>query len=869
MPQIKLKKYQEKTLDVLGSYLERARINEPKIAYESVLKDKLELEQFRPYQSLPAIGKEGVPYICLRLPTGGGKTLLSAYTIQLAAASYIERDYPVTLWFVPSDAIKVQTLETLKNSRNANRMALDKAFDGRFQVFDIDDYEHIRPQDFKDKACVIVSTFQSFRVEDTGIRKVYAHNENLEPHFSKIPDHVNELERFNEGDHKGQLKYSFANLLAFHKPLVIVDEAHNAKSPLSVEMFNRINPSCVIEYTATPAENSNVLYSVSAAELKAEQMIKLPIMLSEHKTWQQAVSASVLEREKLEDIAKKDKDYIRPIVLFQAESKGNDVTVDVLLEELVENNNIEREKIAIATGEQKELDSIDLFDQECSIEYVITIQALKEGWDCSFAYILCSVANTRSLTAVEQLLGRVLRMPYAKLRSQEELNRAYAHVSSRSWVNAQNKLYERLVSMGFEEEEAKEFTYQIPMSGVDKEQPEKEFSVTLSEKPDLTGLDLAEQATVEVEEQENGEVILKVKGTMNDDVIQKISKKVKKKKDRDQFHLAANIQKKHQEASLTPAQKGIVFSLPQLALRFEDGLELAEPETCLYAHGWDLLNYSAQLSKEEFSVDDDAKHFMADIEGKRVVIKYADSNQQLSLEGIDTPWTELELGRWLDKRLKQPDVKQVDMLEYLRRALDFLVNRKDLDMPKLVQGKFILEKVLRDKIIEFRRDATKKGFQQCLFSNESIVDIDISAFSFTFDPTQYPANRLYEGQYRFSKHYYPRVADMNTEEANFAFALDKNPLIEFWVRNIERNANYAFWLPTSSDKFYPDFVAKLKDGRLLVAEYKGGHLLTNDDTKEKKNVGELWATRSNNVFLLASENLNDKDFFDQINDAIS
>ena len=93
---------------------------------------------------------------------------------------------------------------------------------------------------------------------------------------------------------------------------MIVDEAHNAKSGLSFEMFSRINPSCMVEYTATPADNSNVLYSVSAAELKAEQMIKLPIMLSEHRTWEQAVSASVLEREKLDDLAKKDKDYIHP-----------------------------------------------------------------------------------------------------------------------------------------------------------------------------------------------------------------------------------------------------------------------------------------------------------------------------------------------------------------------------------------------------------------------------------------------------------------------------------------------------------------------------------------------------------------------------
>lgn len=866
MADIRLKNYQAKTLDVLKAYLEQARYSDAKTAYDTVLKEKLEMEHFRPYQPLPAKGEADVPYVCLRLPTGGGKTLLSAYTVQLAAESYIERDYPVTLWFVPSDAIKVQTLETLKNPRNANRIALDKAFEGRFQVYDIEDFEQIRPQDLRDRACVIVSTFQSFRVEDTGIRKVYAHNENLEPHFTKIPNHAEGLERFENGEHKGKLKFSLANLLAYHRPLVIVDEAHNAKSGLSFEMFSRINPSCMVEYTATPADNSNVLYSVSAAELKAEQMIKLPIMLSEHKTWQMAVAESVLEREKLNKLAEKDKDYIRPIVLFQAESANNDVTVEVLLEELTENNNVPREKIAIATGEQKELDSINLFDPNCPIEYVITIQALKEGWDCPFAYILCSVANTRSPTAIEQLLGRVLRMPYAKLRSQEELNRAYAHVSSKTWINSQNKLYERLVSMGFEEEEAKEFTYQYPMSGMSDVPQEQSFTVTLSAVPDLSKLDLAEKATVEIEEQETGEVTLRVKGYVTDDVITKISKTITGK-DKKEFELAANIQKTRQEANLTPAQKGVSFSLPQLALRFDDGLELAEPETCLYAAGWDLLEYPAQLTQQEFSVTDDAKHYIADIEGRKVKIDIANRDQQLSLEGIDTPWTELELSRWLDKRLKQPDVKQADLLEFLRRMIDYLLKRSDLDMPKLVQGKFLLEKVIRDKIAEYRVKATQQGFQQCLFSKDAIADIDIGEYSFTFDPVQYPANRLYEGQYKYGKHYYPRVADMNKQEAEFAFALDKNPLVEFWVRNLERQPQHAFWLPTSSDKFYPDFVAKLKDGRLLVIEYKGAHLLTNDDTKEKTNVGKLWADKSGHVFLLASDGLNG-DFFDQINNIV-
>jgi type III restriction enzyme len=122
-----------------------------------------------------------------------------------------------------------------------------------------------------------------------------------------------------------RLNFSFVNLLNFHKPLVIVDEAHNAKSDLSIEVLNRVNSACIIEYTATPAKNSNVIYSVSAAELKAEEMIKLPIILSEHNSPQSAITAAIQTRKKLEDIASKDKDYIRPIVLFQAEDKGKEM----------------------------------------------------------------------------------------------------------------------------------------------------------------------------------------------------------------------------------------------------------------------------------------------------------------------------------------------------------------------------------------------------------------------------------------------------------------------------------------------------------------------------------------------------------------
>src|SRR5699024_1270188 len=121
---------------------------------------------------------------------------------------------------------------------------------------------------------------------------------------------------------------------------VIVDEAHNARTTLTFETLQRVHPQAVIEFTATPntsrKNGSNVLFHVSAAELKAEEMIKLPIILTEHQNWQDAIRDAVITRNKLAMDAQKDEQYIRPIALFQAEAKNGEVTVDVLKEHLVE-----------------------------------------------------------------------------------------------------------------------------------------------------------------------------------------------------------------------------------------------------------------------------------------------------------------------------------------------------------------------------------------------------------------------------------------------------------------------------------------------------------------------------------------------------
>ena len=185
-------------------------------------------------------------------------------------------------------------------------------------------------------------------------------------------------------------------------------------------------------------------------------MIKLPVALAEHDTWQGAVNAAVAARAALAESAKADRGHIRPVALFQAQPKNREVTAEALKRHLIEVERVPEERIAVATGDQRELDGVDLFDPACPVEHVVTVQALKEGWDCSFAYVFCSVSRIGSATDVEQLLGRVLRMPYAERRADADLNKAYAFVHEPTFAAAAQALTDKLVAMGFEEDEAKD-----------------------------------------------------------------------------------------------------------------------------------------------------------------------------------------------------------------------------------------------------------------------------------------------------------------------------------------------------------------------------------------------------------------------------
>ena len=170
-----------------------------------------------------------------------------------------------------------------------------------------------------------------------------------------------------------------------------------------------------------------------------------------------------------------------------------------------------------------------------------------------------------------------------------------------------------------------------------------------------------------------------------------------------------------------------------------------------------------------------------------------------------------------------------------------LQTEQSVPLARLWEAKFALARWLKDSIEATQASVQARGYQQML---GAAYAPEADEFAFRFLPDRYYPDRPYSGGLSFTKHLYLQVGHMNAPEANCAHILDSMEQVEVWVRNVERDRQYSFKLPTMTDFFYPDFVANLTNGRVLVVEYKG-ELRVGDDANEKLALGKLWAARSN------------------------
>jgi len=793
---MQLKDFQLRTLTTLRDFFRACvQYKKPHFAFSEITIEKFGLSV--PY--IPAPELPDLPYVCLRLPTGGGKTLVAAYSVEIAAREYLQTDEPLIVWLVPSNAILTQTINALKNKKHPYRQALE-TIGSNVTVLDMSEALSVQPSQLNG-VTVIVSTMQAVRVEETSNRKFYDQNGSLMGHFpsSLKPQQLAKLEKHENG----APIYSLSNVLALHRPIVIVDEAHNARTDLSFTTLSRFSPSCIIEFTATPAKEghpSNVLHTVSAAELKAEGMIKLPIYLETQQDWNVAIAQSVGKRNQLESLTRAERaktgEYIRPILLLQAQPtyKGkSSITVEMVKQCLIKDNQIPEDQIKKATGEEYEIEGIDLFAEDCSVRYIITKQALREGWDCSFAYILCSVAEMNSATAVEQILGRVLRLPNVTKKENIELNHAYAYVSSLKFGETAKALQDALVNNGFEKQEAKDLIR------------------TTTNQPWLLG---------------------------NDTPL---------------FNPPAEEDESREQIKKTP------FSIPVLAVKQGKLLEQFD-ESFFMEHQIVLAKCDPYLSEEEFpkeSLDNMSVEIDISDAGRVKTNFISEVHAQAYLISADQKATKETLANWLDKSIVHKSITQDQSKIFLLGMVERLLENRRWTLSDLWREKYRLREAARKKIKEYQNQVENQAFQDFLFSTKDYQLVVTPEKCFTFHPEDYPypaINTLH--QHNFKNHYYQVIGDLKPEGEEFECArlLDTHPKVKRWIRNLDGHAKFSFWLQTSTDKFYPDFVCELTNGKFLVVEYKGEHLWSNDDSKEKKMIGEKWAELSNGKCLFIMPN---------------
>ncbi|MGX8705354.1 MAG: DEAD/DEAH box helicase, partial [bacterium] len=394
----------------------------------------------------------GVPYVCMKVPTGGGKTYIACSALKRIFDKLPAGQPRFVVWLVPSDAILTQTYAALNDAAHEYRRKLDLDFSGRVQIYSKDQLlngQNFTPDNVMNQLSVCVFSYASFRINSTSAdaRKVNQENGNLKLWADYFKD-----KRLLLADTP---ETALIQVLRQLTPLVVVDESHNAGSKLSVEMLQRLNPSFIMALTATPLKGANILSYVDARELKRENMVKLPVVVYNRNDISTVIRDAVQLRRSLEKAAEAEREhtgrYIRPIVLFQAQPniKGKENDTYNRVRQMLLDAGIPAEEIAIKTSQLDEIGKTNLLSEQCPIRFIITVNALKEGWDCPFAYILASLANKTSRVDVEQILGRVLRQPYQTKLGVPLLNNAYVLTCSNDFRQVLDNIVVGLNRAGF------------------------------------------------------------------------------------------------------------------------------------------------------------------------------------------------------------------------------------------------------------------------------------------------------------------------------------------------------------------------------------------------------------------------------------
>ena len=850
---MELKTYQKKVIADLTRYLEL--LNETK-------SDAAAFRLFWQEKSAPTLGLyqnviPGVPNLCFKVPTGGGKTFIACNAVHPIFDALPATKTKAVVWLVPSDAILTQTAKALKDTSHPYRQKIDVDFGGRVEVYtkqELLNGQNFNPTAVTEQLSVMVLSYDSFRGRGKEGLKAYQENSNLAA-FAKVlgkPD--SPIEKADE-----TALFQIINQL---NPLVIVDESHHARSELSLEMLENFNPCFVLDLTATPKKESNIISYVDAVQLKNEHMVKLPVIVYNRDSQSEVLIDAIDLRNKLEEIANteyaKTGKYIRPIALFQAQPKGKEdaTTFEKLRDKLVDAG-IPAEQIAIRTADVNELKNTDLMSPNCPIRYIITVNALKEGWDCPFAYILASLANKTSQVDVEQILGRILRLPHTSQHTQSALNMSYVLTSSNDFNNTVAHIVKGLNSAGFSDkdyrigESAKPQVPEQPAEQItlpDQQGcPEMETPLETAED-DFSGLD-GKSIGAELErrrEQAQTPEIAPKADTMLDAAaeVEKAYTDAIQQTDNDPMmdNLPWEVRDKVKSFQVNPQFREDIETLqiPQFFLKVEQSLftdgsfELLDKE--MLAEGFTLKGKAYDI---DFAAADDEIREIDVREqdgGLPKVFKMESAEQRYFKEWFNNLPPESRVRQCKDMMFNQLNkLNMVDAAElkaYINRIVDDMDKAQLAAMEKAPLG---YAAKIRTKIEVLLEAHYRENFERWM-ETERIVCKPYFRLRPSIHPVTYTdiyARSLYAAE----------DGDMNKLEQKLIVELTALPNVRWWHRNIARQ-DFAI---NGFIKHYPDILIMTQSGKLICAETKGEHL-KNDDSREKIALGQAWRTAAGKDF---------------------
>lgn len=853
---MELKGYQQKVITDLELYLEYVQEHKSlDLAFNKYWEDKI-----GPYNALDGTGME--PYknnvakaanVCVKVPTAGGKTFIAVNALHTIFSAYDSSKPKAVIWLVPWSNLLQQTVANLSNPEHPYRQKLNSLFNHRVEVYEKENLlqgSNFNPTVVQDQLSIIVMNFASLRAKKKEDRKVFQENGQLE---SFVSQYANKEHLLTDTD-----ETALINVIRSLNPVVVVDESHNAESDLSVDMLKNLNPSFILDLTATPKNNSNIVSLVPAIELKKENMVKLPVIVYNNHDKTEVINNALHLQRKLELLAKKQEEeggkYIRPIVLFQAQPKTNDdnTTFEKLKEQLLALG-IPEEQIKIKTANIDELKGIDLMSRECEVRYIITINALKEGWDCPFAYILASLADKSSSVDVEQILGRVLRQPYVQRHKSFQLNLSYVLTASAKFNETLQSIVQGLQASGFSE---KDYRKRDVMTEEEKTTsvvdavdqflfPEKHEEQEAEETIDTNRISF--NPNIEEDETPASTPVI--------DEIEAIAEEQNRE-----------LEKQIEEQSKQPVDENIFQEMGEKVKRYgmkencrESATSIKLPQFFLNVVASDIFNTSEELLNRESLLkdfklaDEDTKIDFDQISSDLYKIdleeakknEYRPSFTKIEDQVIKDPIAEYILAKPKENQIadityqimkiigNMYPIADQEIQKYVSRILEGLNAEQLRDI--LVRKWSYTDKI-KAKIRSLSDEYAEKRFNDLIKSRKIKV-----MSNWTLPEAIVPGNLGSS----IGNSLYEREGSMNNFEEKVIMEIGTSSNVVFWHRNLERGK--GFYINGFKANHYPDFILYTKSGKTILVETKGDHL-DNTDSAAKCRLGNEWEKQAGHDF---------------------